>query len=158
VISESRRGDSSEISRRTIQGHHAKLHDPKTIPNEELAGKRWVLFQRQNHPPLYDLIRKLAQELRVIPSGIQHFMVPEESIPLLNDPGGVVIVGKYGALRIARDGLTMRPLDETKLMMNTLLISGADNGSKVISELVRNFMRRMNYLKLDDQMSLPISV
>jgi hypothetical protein len=59
---------------------------------------------------------------------------------------------------IARDGLTMRPLDETKLMMNTLLISGADNGSKVISELVQNFMRRMNYLKLDDQMSLPISV
>ena len=85
-------------------------------------------------------------------------MVPEESIPLLNDPGGVVIVGKSGALRIARDGLTMRPLDETKLMMNTLLISRADNGSKVISELVRNFMRRMNYLKLDDQMSLPISV
>jgi hypothetical protein len=51
----------------------------------------------------------------------------------------------------------MRPLDEPKLMMNTLLISRADNASKVVSELVRNFMRRMNHLKLDNQMSLPIS-
>ena len=122
------------------------------------SGKRWVLFQRQSHPPLYDLIRKLTQELRIIPSGIQHFMVPEEAIPLLNEPGGVVIVPKSSALRIARAGLTMRPLDETKLLMNTLLIARADNGSQVVSELVRNFMRRMNHLRIDDQMSLPIPV
>jgi DNA-binding transcriptional LysR family regulator len=124
----------------------------------QLAGKRWVLFQRQNHPPLYDLIQKLANELRIIPSGIQHFMLPEEAIPLLNEPGGLVIVGKSGALRIARAGLTMRPLDEARLMMNTLLISRADNESQVISELVRSFMRRMNHLKVEDQMSLPIPV
>ncbi|QHN04744.1 LysR family transcriptional regulator [Granulicella sp. WH15] len=124
----------------------------------QLAGKRWILFQRQNHPPLYDLIQKLTNELRIIPSGIQHFMVPEEAIPLLNEPGGLVIVGKSGALRIARAGLTMRPLDEARLMMNTLLISRADNESQVISELVRSFMRRMNHLKDEDQMSLPIPV
>ncbi len=129
-----------------------------SITLDQLAGKRWILFQRQNHPPLYDLIQKLTDELRIIPSGIQHFMIPEEAIPLLNEPGGVVIVGKSGALRIARAGLTMRPLDEVKLMMTTLLISRADNGSQVISELVRNFMRRMNHLKDDDQMSLPIPV
>jgi len=124
----------------------------------QLAGKRWILFQRQNHPPLYDLIQKLTSELRIIPSAIQHFMVPEEAIPLLNEPGGLVIVGKSGALRIARAGLTMRPLDEARLMMNTLLISRADNESQVISELVRSFMRRMNHLKVEDQMSLPIPV
>jgi DNA-binding transcriptional LysR family regulator len=45
---------------------------------DQLTGKRWLLFQRRSHPPLYDLIRKLAQESRVIPSAIQHFMVPEE--------------------------------------------------------------------------------
>lgn len=133
-----------------------ELANYPSIHLNQLAGKRWILFQRQNHPPLYDLIQKLTDELRIIPSGIQHFMIPEEAIPLLNEPGGVVIVGKSGALRIARAGLTMRPLDEAKLMMTTLLIARADNGSQVISELVRNFMRRMNHLKDDDQMSLPI--
>lgn len=133
-----------------------ELADYQSINLNQLAGKRWILFQRENHPPLYDLIQKLTEELRIIPSGIQHFMVPEEAVPLLNEPGGVVIVGKSGALRIARSGLTMRPLDEARLMMTTLLISRADNGSQVISELVRSFMRRMNHLKDDDQMSLPI--
>lgn len=134
-----------------------ELANYPSLTFNQLAGKRWLLFQRRSHPPLYDLIRKLAQESGIIPSGIQHFMVPEEAIPLLNDPGGVVIIGKSGALRIARAGLTMRPIDESELMMDTLLICRADNESKVVSELVRNFMRRMNYLKLDDQMSLPIS-
>jgi hypothetical protein len=122
----------------------------------QLAGKRWILFQRQSHPPVYDLLRKLAQEAPIIPSGIQHYMVPEEAIPLLNEPGGVVIVAKSGALRIARSGLTMRPLDENRLILTTMLISRADNRSRVVSELVRNFMRRMNHLNMDEQMSLPI--
>jgi DNA-binding transcriptional LysR family regulator len=123
---------------------------------DQLAGKRWIMFQRQSHPPVYDLIRKLAQEAPTIPSGIQHYMVPEEAIPLLNEPGGVVIVAKSGALRIARSGLTMRPIDEDRLMLTTTLISRADNRSRVVSELVRNFMRRMNHLNTDEQMSLPI--
>ncbi|MGC1870818.1 MAG: LysR family transcriptional regulator [Acidobacteriaceae bacterium] len=141
-----------------VMSQDDELANYPSLSLDQLAGKRWVLFQRHSHPPLYDLIRKLAQELRIIPSGIQHFMVPEEAIPLLNEPGGLVIVAKSGALRIARAGLTMRPLDETRLMMNTLLISRADNGSQVVSELVRSFMRRMNHLKVEDQMLLPIPV
>ncbi len=74
------------------------------------------------------------------------------------DPTAIVIVPKSGALRIARDGLTMRPLDDDKLMMTTLLISRADNASPALSELFRSFMRRMNYRKGEDQMSLPIPV
>lgn len=122
----------------------------------QLAQRRWILFQRQSHPPLYDLIQKRAQESRIMPSGLQHFMVPEEAIPLMSDSGGVVIVGKSGALRIARDGLTMRPLDDATLVPSTLLISRSDNDSKAVSELVRNFMRRLNHLSADEQMSLPL--
>lgn len=123
---------------------------------QQLAERRWILFQRQSHPPLYDLIQKRAQESRVIPSALQHFMIPEEAIPLMGAPSGIVIAGKSGALRIARDGLTMRPLEEVGLMMSTLLISRVDNDSKVLSELVRSFMRRMNQLAVDDQMCLPL--
>lgn len=141
-----------------VMSEDDELANYPSLNLDQLAGKRWILFERQNHPPLYDLIQKLTDELRIIPSGIQHFMVPEEAIPLLNEAGGLVIVGKSGALRIARAGLTMRPLDEARLMMNTLLISRADNESQVVSELVRSVMRRMNRSKIEDQMSLPIPV
>lgn len=124
----------------------------------DLAGRRWTMFQRNSHPPLYDLVHKCAHKARSIPSGMQHFMVPEEAVPLLIDPTSVVIVGKSGALRIARNGYTMRPLEEAELMTNTLLISRSDNGSPAVSELFRGFMRRMKQTKLQDQMSLPISV
>lgn len=139
-----------------VMSKEDELSDHPSLTFHQLANKRWILFQRQSHPLLYDLIQKLAEERKVRPSAIQHFMIPEEAIPLLNEPDGVVIVNKSGALRIARGGLTMRPLDETRLIMNTLLISRADNRSRVLSELVRNFMRRMNHLNIDDQMSLPI--
>lgn len=122
----------------------------------DLAGRRWTMFQRNSHPPLYDLVQRCAQKARSIPSAMQHFMVPEEAVPLLIDPTSVVIVAKAGALRIARNGYTMRPLQEPDLMMNTLLISRSDNGSSAVSELFRGFMRKMKQTKLQDQMSLPI--
>jgi hypothetical protein len=83
-------------------------------------------------------------------------MVPEEAVPLLIDPTSVVIVGKSGALRITRNGYTMRPLEEAELLTNTLLISRSNNGSPAVNELFRGFMRRMKQTKLQDQMSLLI--
>jgi DNA-binding transcriptional LysR family regulator len=124
----------------------------------DLGGRRWVMFQRNSHPPLYDLLHKCAQQARTIPLALQHFMLPEEAVPLLIEPASVVIVGKAGALRIAREGYTMRPLDEVELIMKTLLVSRADNTSPAISELFRGFMRRMNRTKAQDQLSLPLPV
>lgn len=123
---------------------------------EQLSRRRWLLFQRNSHPPVYDLLQKLADEARVVPSSVQHFMVPEECLPLLLDPGGIVIIPKSGALRIARDGLTMRPLDDARLTICTRLISRTDNPSPAISELFRTFMRKLNHMRLNHQMSLPL--
>jgi hypothetical protein len=103
---------------------------------DHLSSRQWMLFQRSSHPPYYDLIQRCAQTAKAIPSGIQHFMVPEETIPFLLEPSGVVIAPKTGALRIARDGYTMRPLEEPDLTMSTLLISRSDNASSALSELV----------------------
>lgn len=125
---------------------------------KQLAGKRWALFQRNSHPPLYDLFQKLADDSNVIPDSVQHFMIPEEVCPLLVQPNGVAIIAKSGALRIARDNFTMRPLDEAGLMMATLLVSRSDNGSPILSELVRSLVRKINHLQANDQLSLPIPV
>ena len=141
-----------------VMSREDELAEHPSVKLEQLVGKRWALFQRQSHPPLYDLFQKLMQETNVIPASLQHFMVPEEALPLLIQPNGVVIVAKSGALRIARDNFTMRPLDEAALMMATLLVSRADNASPVLSELVRGFVRKMSQFHTDDQMSLPISL
>jgi DNA-binding transcriptional LysR family regulator len=135
-----------------------QLAEFQSITFPQLASRLWIMFERSSHPSLYDLIHKRAQTAKAVPSALQHFMVPEETIPLLMDPNGIVISPKSGALRIARDGYTMRPIEETDLMMKTLLVSRADNTSPALSELVRGFMRRMNHIKIQDQMSLPIPV
>lgn len=139
-----------------VMSREDELADRPAVGFPQLGQRRWILFQRQSHPLLYDLIQKRAQESRIRPSGLQHFMVPEEAIPLMNDSGGVVIVGKSGALRIARDGLTMRPLEDATLVACTLLICRSDNDSKPVSELVRSFMRRLKSTVADEQMSLPL--
>ena len=140
-----------------VMSREDQLAQLPALDLNHLSHRRWLLFQRNSHPPLYDLIQKLADEGHVIPSALQHFMVPEECLPLLLDPGGIVIAPKSGALRIARDGLTMRPLEDARLRMRTRLISRADNPSPAISELFRTFMRRLKQLRVDNQMSLPLS-
>lgn len=134
------------------------LAEFSSVGLHQLVRKRWILFQRQSHPPLYDLIQKQAQELKVVPSALQHFLSPEEAIPLMSEPGGVVIVPKSGGLRIARGDLTMRPIEDSTLLIRTLLISRADNESKMLSELIRNFMRRIGQISFDGQLPLPLPV
>lgn len=140
-----------------VMSREDQLAQLPALDLNHLSHRRWLLFQRNLHPPLYDLIQKLAHEGHVLPSALQYFMVPEECLPLLIDPGGIVIAPKSGALRIARDGLTMRPLDDIRLRVKTQLISRADNPSPAISELFRTFMRRLKQMRVDNQMSLPLS-
>jgi len=140
----------------TVVSREDDLANRSSVSLEHLSQKRWIMFQRQSHPPLYDLIRRQAQEARVFPSGVQHFLVPEEAIPLMNAPGAVVIVGKSGALRIARHGFTMRPFAEEQLITSTHLICRSDNGSKALGDLVRTFVRRLKTVAIDEQMSLPL--
>ena len=141
-----------------VMSREDELADYPSIKLPQLGGKRWALFQRHSHPPLYDLFQKLSQQSNIIPASVQHYMVPEESLPLLIQPNGIVIVPKIGALRIARDNFTMRPLDESALTLTTLLVSRSDNASPVLSEFVRSLGRKMSHLHADNQMSLPIPV
>jgi hypothetical protein len=53
--------------------------------------------------------------------------------------------------------VTVRPLTEDTLLLKTFMASRADNSSKVASELVRAFMRKLSHLEGDKQLSLPIS-
>jgi len=111
-----------------------------------LAGKVWLMPEHRIHPVVDDMILKLAEVRKIRPEKIQHFVLPEEAFPYVADGGAVAFVVKSGALRIARSGVTIRPLDEDALMLRTCLVSHADNDSKVLGELVRSFVLKLSSL------------
>jgi DNA-binding transcriptional LysR family regulator len=113
-----------------------------SVTLDAMAGRCWILFERRLHPPVYDAIQKLAEQRQIAPAKIQHITDPEEAFPFLLDGSCIAFVVKAGALRIAHNGVTVRPLAEERLSLKTYLASRADNESRVLSELVRAFMRK----------------
>src|ERR1700722_354086 len=123
----------------------------------DLSHENWIIFRRSVHPPLYDRILRAASDLAVRPRDMHHIMVPEEAYQLIAEKNGVALLTKTGALKNARDGVTIRPLVEERLILKTFLASRVDNESKLTSEIVRAFGRKMRTLDGDPQLNLPIS-
>lgn len=73
------------------------------------------------------------------------------------DGSAVAFLVKAGALLMARNGVTVRPLAQPDLRLKTYLVSRADNESKLASELVRAFMRKISDVNKYKQLSLRIS-
>jgi DNA-binding transcriptional LysR family regulator len=121
---------------------------------DTMAGRSWVIFERRLHPPLYDSVMKLAEERKIAPAKIYHITAPEEAFPYVADGSSLAFLVKAGALMMARNGITVRPLAEEALSLKTYLASRADNQSKVASELVRAFMRKVSDLGIDKQLSV----
>lgn len=139
----------------------ARRDDLASYPSvslDRMADRWWILFERRLHPPLYDSILHLAKQRKVSPSKIQHVTAPEEAFPFVADGSALAFVVKAGALRLARNGVTVRPLAEPDLHLKTYLVSRADNESKVASELLRAFMRKASDMNKHQQLALPISV
>jgi DNA-binding transcriptional LysR family regulator len=128
-----------------------------TVTMEMMAGRRWILFERRLHPPIYDAILNAAEQRSIRPSKIQHMTVPEEAFPFVAGGSAVAFLVKAGALLVARNGVTIRPLAEPALRMKTYLTSRADDESKLLSEFVRAFMRKILDLNKYKQLTLPIS-
>jgi len=123
---------------------------------DQMGGRRWILFERQLHPPLYDAIVHAATQRGIRPLSIQHVTAPEEAFPFVADGSAIAFVVKAGALLIARNGVTVRPLNESSLKLRTCLVCRADDESKIASEFVRAYMRKVPHKK-HQQLPLPIS-
>lgn len=120
-----------------------ELASRPAISLDDLADRCWVFFERRLHPPVYDAVMRLAQKRGVVPAKLQHVTQPEEAFPFIK-ASSIAFVVKAGAIRLARNGVTVRPLAEETLMLKTYLVSLADNRSKVTSELVRAFMKKLS--------------
>jgi DNA-binding transcriptional LysR family regulator len=136
---------------------HDQLAACPSVNLEDIAGRCWILFERRLHPPLYDRIMRLADLRGVLPSKVQHVTAPEEAFPSVSEGLCIAFLVKVGALRMARNGVTVRPLSEDSLILKTYMACRANNKSKAASELVRAFMRKLSHQGNEKQLSLPIS-
>lgn len=127
------------------------------ITLDDVNGRKWILSERRLHPPLHDLILESAERRNVRPSSIRHITAPEEAYPFVADNSEVAFLVKAGALLIARNGVTVRPLAESSLRLRTFLVSRADDDSKIASEIVRTFVRKLSDMGTYRQLPLPIS-
>jgi DNA-binding transcriptional LysR family regulator len=66
-----------------------QLADFPSVTLEMMADRRWILFERRLHPPLYDSVLRVAEQQSVRPSKIQHVTAPEEAFPLVADGSAV---------------------------------------------------------------------
>jgi DNA-binding transcriptional LysR family regulator len=136
---------------------HDTLAARPHVKLEDMAGRCWILFERRLHPPLYDTDMRFGEVRGIYPTSVQHVTAPEEAFPSVAEGSCLAFMVKAGALRVARNGVTVRPLLEDALLLKTFMVSRADNSSKVASELVRTFMRKLSPVSKDRQLSLPIS-
>jgi DNA-binding transcriptional LysR family regulator len=123
-----------------------------------------ITTAKVNEAPFYiamsehdQLAACLANLRGVLPSKVQRVMVPEEVFPSVSEGLCVAFLVKVGALRMARNGVTVRPLTEDSLMLKTYMACRANNKSEAASELVRAFMRKLSHQGNEKQLSLPIS-
>jgi DNA-binding transcriptional LysR family regulator len=118
---------------------------------QDLKDERWILFERKAHPDMFDaILRRAAEEEIVIRDG-QRVLTAEDAAQLVSEDLGIAFVGMPGALRIAQHGAVVRPLYDKELQVQVCLASRADNRSKLVSEFVRAFMRRINTVRKPPQ-------
>lgn len=134
-----------------------ELANYPSVSLDHLDGRHWIIFERQLHPPVYDSIIHTATQRGVRPRSIQQITAPEEAFPFVADGSAAAFVVKAGALLMARNGVTVRPLNEPSLSLKTCLVCRADDDSKIASEFVRAYMRKMPEKKKHQQLPLPIS-
>lgn len=109
----------------------------------QLEKQSCVLFDRHVHPYLYDQILRDVRPSRVSGTSLHHVTTAEEASQFVMRGAGVAILTQAGAWRIAREGITIRPLEVRGVGLATRLACRSDSEERVVSELVRSFVRAM---------------
>jgi DNA-binding transcriptional LysR family regulator len=121
--------------------HDHDLEDAATL--SDFARVPWILFERRIHPVLYDKFLDRARELGVRPDRIYHVVNAGEGCDLALKEEGVAFLTHHGAARVITKAHASFPLAEPGIYCDTHLVVLADNRSKVLSELVRAFVKKL---------------
>lgn len=122
----------------------------------EVAEYPWVFFNRNVHPPLHDMIlRRMEAEKRR--ANVVHLISQADQVPaLLTNNALLAWLTPPGAERVAHNGFTSVPLLDEQIHLETHLATLANNDSRLLSEYVRAFMKRIEEQRPPAQLRLPI--
>jgi DNA-binding transcriptional LysR family regulator len=123
----------------------------------EMGGRNWMLLGKHANAYLYDLIQTVGGEKGVHPRDIYHFTSPEEAAELVREHEGVAFLPRPAAWRVARDGLTIRPLTEDRLRLVTSLAVHVDSKSRLVNEFVKAAGKKFGGISQKGQKSLPLT-
>lgn len=123
----------------------------------QIDRRNWILLGQHANAHLYDMIQSVAADRAVHPSDIHHFTSPEEASELVREHKGLAFLPRAAAWRIARDGLTVRPLTEDRIRLITGLAARVDSKSRLVSEFVKAAGRKLAGIGRRTQAQLPLS-
>jgi len=124
---------------------------------EQMKSRNWILLGQHANAYLYDLIQSVASDRGMHPSDVYHFTSPEEASELVREHGGLAFLSRATAWRIARDGLTMRPLTEDRLRLITSLAVRVDSKSRLVNEFVKAAGKKFGGIGQRTQGRLPLT-
>lgn len=135
-----------------------ELAGHREIHLDQMHNRNWMLFGKHVNANLYDMIHSVSADRGTHPSDIHHFTSPEEASELIRDHRGLAFLPRAAAWRIARDGITIRPLAEGRLRLVTRLAMRVDSKSKLVNEFVKTAGRKFSGLGQTLQRGLPLTM
>ncbi len=122
----------------------------------DLGGIPWILFDHKVHPELYDAIFQKAAVSGTTPSEKHHVTTAELAAQLVGTTGGVAFLTRWGAWKVAVDGLTMRPLAEQEIEVR-VVIAAATDASRLVGQFIRAVVRKLEGVSTPRQRKLPLT-
>lgn len=129
----------------------------KEVRLNQMNHRLWALFGSHTNAHLYNEILTVTSEKEIYPSDIFHFTTPDEASGLVREHHGLALLPRTAAWQIARDGITIRPLEEDRLRLVTSLAVRADSKSKLVNEFVKAAGRKLTEVGQKGQGRLPLA-
>jgi DNA-binding transcriptional LysR family regulator len=123
----------------------------------QMDNRNWVILGKHANAHIYDTVHSVASDKSVHPSDVYQFTSPEEASELVREHRGLAFLPRAAAWRIARDGLTVRPLEEDRLRLLTSLAVHVDNRSRMVNEFVKAAGRKLGGIDQRNQRRLPLT-
>jgi DNA-binding transcriptional LysR family regulator len=133
------------------------LAEQREIRLEDMHARNWILFAQHANPHLHEKIQRVASERRILASDIHYVTSAEEASELIRENRALAFLTRTDAWRIAKDGITMRPLAESRLRLVTNLAVRSDTKSRLINEFVRATARKLGSVRQAVQGELPLA-
>ena len=134
-----------------------RLASKREIGSDDLRETSCILFERHVHPYLYDDLVRITKPASKLGHSLHHVMIAEDAAQFVRRGFGVAVLTQAGAWRIARSGLTIRPLKVNELRVQTRLTCRSDNQNRTVRDFVRTFMKSIQQKALVRQMDLRLA-